>query len=124
GGLICLANLNLEETAIIAPPTPYLARGTKIFTTDGTWCWFQDPRALYYKGEKEQTYTGWITHDGKVQVASYNHATGEITQTTIKDNFQVDDHNNPTFFVRNDGRIMVSYSGHFFGPMRVLVSEN
>ncbi|MDO3694001.1 BNR-4 repeat-containing protein [Wenyingzhuangia sp. chi5] len=124
GGLIGLAELNLQETEIIIPPTPYLARGTKTFTNDGTWCWFQDPRALYYKGEKEQTYSGWITHDGKIQVASYNHETGEIIQTTIREGFQVDDHNNPTFLVRKDGRIMVSYSGHFFGPMRVLVSEN
>ncbi|WP_308991146.1 BNR-4 repeat-containing protein [Mariniflexile litorale] len=124
GGLIGLAELNLEETAIVIPPTPYLARGVKTFTTDGTWCWFQDPRALYHKGIKEQTYTGWITSDGKIQVASYNHATGEIIQTTVKDDFQIDDHNNPTFLVRDDGRIMVSYSGHFFGPMRVIVSEN
>lgn len=124
GGLIGLAKLSLDETTVVTPPNPYLARGTKTFTTDGTWCWFQDPRALYYKGIKEQTYTGWITHDGKIQVASYNHATGEIIQTTIKEGFQVDDHNNPTFLVRSDGRIMVCYSGHFFGPMRVLVSKN
>lgn len=124
GGLIGIANLNLEETEVIIPPTLYMARGSKTFTTDGTWCWFQDPRALYYKGEKEQTYTGWITYDGDVQVASYNHKTGEIVQTTINKGFQVDDHNNPTFLVREDGRIMVSYSGHFYGPMRVLVSEN
>lgn len=102
----------------------YLAKGTKTLTSDGTWCWFQDPRAIYYKGNKEQTYSGWITSDGKIQVASYNHNTGEVIQHTIKENFQVDDHNNPTFLVRKDGRIMVSYSGHFFGPMRVLVSKN
>ncbi|WP_117175561.1 BNR-4 repeat-containing protein [Mariniflexile rhizosphaerae] len=124
GGLIGLANLNLEETEILTPPTPYLKAGTKSLTVDGTWCWFQDPRALYYKGKKEQTYSGWITHDGKIQVASYNHITGEVKKTTIKEGFQVDDHNNPTFLIRNDGRIMVSYSGHFFGPMRVLVSDN
>ena len=124
GGLIGLAELNLQETEIVIPPTPYLARGTKTFTNDGTWCWFQDPRAIYYKGTKEQTYSGWITSDGKIQVASYNHKTGEIIKHTIREDFQIDDHNNPTFLVRKDGRIMVSYSGHFFGPMRVVVSEN
>ncbi|MBD0831549.1 BNR-4 repeat-containing protein [Aestuariibaculum sediminum] len=123
GGLIGLANLDLKETAVVTPSPPYLKTGTKILTEDGTWCWFQDPRAIYHKGQKEQTYSGWITHDGKIQVASYNHETGEIIETTIKEDFQVDDHNNPTFLIRNDGRIMVCYSGHFFGPMRVLISE-
>lgn len=124
GGLIGLTNLSIEDTEIVEVSEPYLARGTKTLTTDGTWCWFQDPRALYYKGEKEKTYSGWITSDGKIQVASYNHKTGEVIQTTIKEGFQVDDHNNPTFLVRQDGRIMVSYSGHFNGPMRVIVSKN
>lgn len=103
---------------------PFMAEGTSELTNDGTWCWFQDPRAVYYEGSKKQTYTGWITHDGKVQVASYNHETGEVIIKSLIENFQVDDHNNPTFLVRPDGRILVAYSGHFYGPMRVLVSTN
>ena len=105
---------------------PYMAPGTAELTTDGTWCWFQDPRAVYYEGNKKQTYTGWITSKGKVEVASYNHETGEIIHKQISppDFMQIDDHNNPTILVREDGRIMVSYSGHFYGPMRVIVSTN
>ena len=105
---------------------PYIAPGTYELSNDGTWCWFQDPRAVYYEGEKKQTYTGWITSKGKVQVASLNHETGEVIINTISpdDFMQVDDHNNPTFLVREDGRILVSYSGHFYGPMRVIVSTN
>ncbi len=105
---------------------PWMAEGVDTLSLDGTWCWFQDPRAVYYEGTKKQTYTGWITSKGKVQVASYNHETGEVTTNTISpsDFTQVDDHNNPTFLVREDGRILVSYSGHFYGPMRVIVSTN
>lgn len=105
---------------------PYITPGTYELTSDGTWCWFQDPRAVYYEDEKKQTYTGWINSKGKVQVASYNHETGEIYTNTISptDFTQIDDYNNPTILVREDGRILVAYSGHFYGPMRVLVSTN
>lgn len=104
----------------------WMAEGTDAITSDGTWCWFQDPRAVYFEGNKKQTYTGWINSKGKVQVASYNHETGNIRVNTISPaNFmQVDDHNNPTILVRDDGHVLASYSGHFYGPMRVIVSKN
>jgi hypothetical protein len=105
---------------------PYITPATYELTADGTWCWFQDPRAVYYEGEKKQTYTGWINSKGKVQVASYNHETGDTNVKTISppDFTQIDDHNNPTALVREDGRVLVAFSGHFYGPMRVLVSTN
>ncbi len=124
-GKIKIVSGDLSDSIIVTEVLPpYLAKGTEEFSTDGTWCWFQDPRAVYYEGEKKQTYTGWITSDGKVQVGSYNHDTEEIKIHTLVENFQVDDHNNPTFLIREDGRIIVAYSGHFYGPMRVLVSTN
>lgn len=117
----------LSSTIIIKEILPpYMVPGTYELSDDGTWCWFQDPRAVYYEGEKKQTYTGWITSKGKVQVASFNHETGEVLVNTVSpdDFMQIDDHNNPTFLIREDGRILVSYSGHFYGPMRVIVSTN
>ena len=40
------------------------------FTGDGGYCWFADPRALYYKGNNERTYIGWITSSGAVPLPS------------------------------------------------------
>lgn len=123
-GAINMISGTLRETVKLKKVLPpYLAAGTAEFTPDGTWCWFQDPRALYYEGAKKQTYSGWVTSDGSVQVGSYNHVTGEITVHTLHEKFQIDDHNNPTFLIREDGHILVAYSGHFYGPMRVMVSE-
>ena len=126
-GQININSGTLTEAINIKKVLPaFMMPGTAEFTTDGTWCWFQDPRAVYYEGTKKQTYSGWITSKGKVEVASYNHETGEIIKTLISppDFMQIDDHNNPTILVREDGRVMVSYSGHFYGPMRVIVSTN
>lgn len=126
-GEIQVVSNELESSIIVKEILPaYMAAGTHKISDDGTWCWFQDPRAVYYEGEMKKTYTGWITSKGKVQVASFNHETGEILTNTISsaDFMQVDDHNNPTILVREDGRVLVAFSGHFYGPMRVIVSTN
>ena len=29
-------------------------------TLNGAWCWFSDPRAVYYEGLHNRTYAGWV----------------------------------------------------------------
>lgn len=93
-------------------------------TVDGAWCWFADPRAIYHKGLKEQTYCAWITKDGDIVISSYNHQTGEYIQKTLVKALQKDDHANPSIFIRNDGRIILFYSKHFDTVMRRVISTN
>ncbi len=126
GKIYLVSDATKDSISIRKVLPPWMAEGVDTLSDDGTWCWFQDPRAVYYEGTKKQTYTGWITSKGKVEVASYNHETGEVItkQISPSDFTQIDDHNNPTIMVREDGRILVSYSGHFYGPMRVIVSTN
>lgn len=92
--------------------------------SDGAWCWFADSRAIYYEGEKEQTYFSWVNSKGDIVVASYNHQSGAMMENTLHKNFQVDDHANPSVFIRNDGRIMVFYGAHFGKEMYCVISEN
>lgn len=93
-------------------------------TTNGAWCWFADPRSLYYKGEKEQTYFSWITTEGDIVVASYNHVTGEYLQKTVWANWQSDDHDNPSLLIRDDGRIIVFFAKHFGPPIKRMITTN
>ena len=46
------------------------------FTFNGAWCWFSDPRAVYYEGNHKRTYSGWIDNFGDVHVGFYDHETG------------------------------------------------
>ncbi|MCK5209967.1 MAG: hypothetical protein KAQ79_18160, partial [Cyclobacteriaceae bacterium] len=48
-----------------------------VFTEDGAWCWFQDPRSVYIKGKRERTYAQWMTKNGKLQIGAFDHATGK-----------------------------------------------
>ena len=112
--------------AVTSPIAAQLADAARFdtLTTDGAWCWFADPRAIYHKGEKEQTYLSWITTDGDIMIAAYNHKTGEMTQQCIHKGLQSDDHANPVIFIRKDGRLIVFYSKHFDTVMHRVISIN
>lgn len=79
---------------------------------DGAWCWFSDPRAIYYKGIHERTYTGFVTSGGDIMVASRDHRTGDEAKTLIYPRLQSDDHVNPSLLILPDGRLMVFFTRH------------
>ncbi|GAB1415739.1 hypothetical protein MASR2M117_11450 [Paludibacter sp.] len=106
-------------------PTDFFpTAGFDTLTIDGSWCWFADPRALYYEREKEQTYFSWVTREGHIEVASYNHVSGEYKQHRVISNFQADDHANPSLLVRNDGRIIIFAAAHFGEKIHRFISTN
>ncbi|MCB0670039.1 MAG: hypothetical protein KDC80_29635, partial [Saprospiraceae bacterium] len=51
---------------------------TNTLRSDGAWCWFSDPRAIYYKGEKEQIYFGYINSVGDVLLGVKDIETGAV----------------------------------------------
>jgi beta-glucanase (GH16 family) len=102
-----------------------LASQTVIDTlaVNGAWCWFADPRALYYEGAQEQTYFSWVTTGGDIVIAAYNHTNGVFTRNTLHAALQADDHANPVVFIRRDGRVILFYSKHFDAVMRYRISS-
>jgi hypothetical protein len=86
-------------------------------TSSGAWTWFSDPRSVYHEGAHRRTYTGWVARDGSIQVASYDHDTGQRAIATLKLRLQIDDHDNPSILVRPDGRLQVFWSTHAGGTM-------
>jgi hypothetical protein len=83
----------------------------------GAWSWFGDPRAVHHRGAHRRTYVGWVDARGNVQVASYDHDTRVRAVATLKANFQIDDHNNPSLLVRPDGHLMAFWSAHIGGAL-------
>ena len=84
----------------------------QIMTEDGAWCWFQDPRAVYVKGERTRTYVQWVTHDGRLLIGAYDHETGKTEIHTLKKRWGSDDHNVGAFVVIPDKRLCVFYAQH------------
>jgi hypothetical protein len=86
-----------------------------VVAKEGAWCWFADPRALHYKnagGTINSTYIGYIDVHGNIKATQYNFLTGKTNEVLIRSYFQPDDHDNPSFLVLPDERIMIFYSRH------------
>lgn len=82
---------------------------------EAAWCWFADPRSISYTsgdGEIDVTIIGYIDVHGSIKATQINNNTGKVDEVLIRSNIQPDDHNNPTFLVLPDERIMVFYSRH------------
>ncbi len=86
-----------------------------VVADEGAWCWFADPRALHYENEANTinaTYIGYIDVHGNVKATQYDWITKRKTDVLIRSYFQPDDHNNPTFVVLPDERVMIFYTRH------------
>lgn len=84
-------------------------------TNEGAWCWFADPRALHYENEAgtiNASYIGYIDVHGNIKATQMDFLTGQRNEVLVRSYFQPDDHNNPTFLVLPDERIMIFYSRH------------
>lgn len=78
----------------------------------GAWTFFTDPRAVYYKGQREKVYMGFLDNQGTDRVWSYDFASGATDTATLHVRLEKDDHDNPALYVRMDGRIMAFYQRH------------
>ncbi len=81
-------------------------------TFNGAWCWFSDPRAVYYKGKYRRTYAGWIDNFGDVHVGYYDHDTRQIVSRTIFNDLEIDDHDNPSILIDEKGYLLVFFNTH------------
>src|SRR5215210_160997 len=70
----------------------------------GAWCWFADPRAVEYQG---RAVFGWVADDGSIMVGDQNGV-----RYPLAPGFQRDDHDNPSFYIRRDGRLTAFWSAH------------
>jgi hypothetical protein len=92
---------------------------TQILAYDGAWCWFSDPRAIYYSSN--EIVTGWVKKDGSVEAASFQINEEKIQLNTIYSKMQKDDHDNPAFAILPDGNIFTMYAWH--GGTRGVISN-
>jgi hypothetical protein len=74
----------------------------------GAWSYFGDPRAVY---GGRRTFIGWADSSGYTHVAALDRHR-VVEHQRLGPRLTVDDHNNPSLYIRPDGRIMVFYSAH------------
>ncbi len=95
-----------------------------VLADEGAWCWFADPRAIHYKnadGTIDAAYIGYIDVHGAIKASQVRFDKnvaegGHQEDVLVRSRFQPDDHNNPTFLVLPDERIMIFYARHTDDP--------
>ncbi|MEN8124190.1 MAG: glycoside hydrolase family 88 protein [Bacteroidota bacterium] len=92
----------------------YSQRGEDYQTVakDGAWCWFSDPRSVYYEGIHERTYTAFVNSVGDIMISFVDHKSNEKATHVLYKEFQADDHVNPSILFLPDGRLMVFFTKH------------
>lgn len=109
--ILCTFTVRLNAQSTDHSPTG----GGYQVTAEGAWCWFADPRALHYENESgsiNKTYIGYIDIHGNIKAMQYDFKNKKQEEVLVRSYFQPDDHNNPTFLVLPDERIMIFYSRH------------
>lgn len=91
--------------------TTVKAQKIQTLTTDGAWCWFSDPRAIY-TSKNGEIITGWVTKTGDIVAASLQLKTGISKQKTLYTKLEIDDHDNPAFVELPDKNILTQYTWH------------
>ncbi|MEB8344736.1 glycoside hydrolase family 88 protein [Flavobacteriaceae bacterium KMM 6898] len=100
------------------------------FTFNGSWCWFSDPRAVYFEGKHKRTYGGWVDNYGNIVVGYYDHDTQVIETKVLKYDHEIDDHDNPSILFDDAGKLLVFFNRHGYGdsptphPLFLLKSKN
>ena len=86
---------------------------SKSLTSDGAWCWFSAPGAIYRHNGAPQVVTGWVTSDGSIEGALLDPLTGHKTVQVVSNKLDKDDHANPSFVELSNGDVLMCYTKHF-----------
>jgi hypothetical protein len=94
-----------------------------IIDDNGGWSWFEDERAivdltagtagkLIVSSAANGSGTGGAARNGDIEVESVDLSTFSVSQFTLHDALQADDHDSAALWRRTDGRYVTSYSTH------------
>ncbi len=90
-----------------------------VFKENGSWCWFQDERAIIHNNQlifgsvADRYGKNGEALDGNIEVTSYDLESRKSLGTYIlHEKFEADDHNVPAILPLSDGRLLTVYSKH------------
>lgn len=96
---------------------------------NGSLCWFAEPRAVSAQSKTWFGYSRPLSINGgygNCCIGEFNHTTGLTTEFIIKANAlgYNDDHSQPSFLIRPDGRLVAFYCNHGDTAIHMRVSVN
>jgi hypothetical protein len=90
----------------------YVAGDLITFNNNGTWCWFQDERAVIDTG-KNKLVVGSVSNGGNTEAVIYDISEKKVVSKTNLGRLTVDDHNAPGFLVLPNGQYLAIFADHY-----------
>lgn len=113
---ILLALLSISPYFFVACSTKSASQEPVVIGQDGSWCWFQDPRAFISGNQLIVGATAHGRYDslltGDIEGFVYNLKTGKITRVELYNHLEADDHTSPVFLKRPDNRWLTLFAKH------------
>lgn len=94
------------------------------FTFNGAWCWFSDPRAVYYEGTHQRTYAGWVDNYGDIHIGYFDHESLETHTKVIAEKVEANDHVNPSILFDEEGYLLIFYNKHMQGVQPLYMTRS
>jgi hypothetical protein len=108
------AGATLGRTAAAgAMSSPKVAFDTGV---NGVWTWFTTPPAIYYNGG---TFFFPVDSAGNSEAHRYDHAAQTAASFTLSTTAEIDDHNNGSGEILDDGRAMTYWTTHYDSAVRM-----
>jgi len=107
--MVCFANFTLcfSQTVTAEPKDPFQP---VLLSEDGSWCWFQDKRALLIA---DKVFFTGVTAAGYNTVSEWNLEDNQTsTKVLTEGTLPPDDHNVGALMLRPDGKLLTVYAGH------------
>ena len=114
------SNINVRDANGATLPF-YLNRRKSIAYGGAGYCWFSNPRAIYWTASNGDKYTIFAYVKGKSEggtgtaatcIGRLNHQTNAIDEFVLNPALVLDDHNHSGLWIRPDGRIVAMYADH------------
>ncbi|BDD02348.1 BNR-4 repeat-containing protein [Persicobacter psychrovividus] len=96
-----------------------IAQSINNLTTDGAWCWFSAPRAIYRHSNGHEIATGWVTKDGSIVSGVLNLDSKRLMTQNVSPQLDKDDHANPCFIELQNKEVLMGYTKHFDKYVRI-----
>ena len=103
------AVIGMALAMLFSPDGAWAQTNFAVLASDGGWCWFSDPRALFHNGT---LFFGCVRSDGHSVLNEFNLQTGTMTNLWISSLTEFDDHDVCGLQVRQDNTLLALWSRH------------
>ena len=77
-------DVNAQKKELVFPCSVY-----HNISSNGAWCWFSDPCAVYVNSNYEMIYAGYVDSEGSIKIAGYDLKSKQKQEVLLDEKFNL-----------------------------------